>query len=178
MQNSSNKVLEDWALVGPLPGHFVGRVAGVKGYVKTSDVSDYDPDTESVITVSGSRYQLGTPSDKYEACFPNARERVLANLIDWREEKHLKWINSLPLSDRRRQLYHSEKTPWQIFMPRHGWVNGGPCDAIAALFKLGTPIRLGEWSWAGEDIIGNDMRPTAKKIMEEFEPDPTIRDTF
>ncbi len=97
--------------------------------------------------------------------------------------EHHQWIDSLPHDDRRRQLYYSEVTPWQIFMGRLGWVNGGPCDAESAAFKTGNPIRLGDWEeshpdWLFEDEIGFSMQEGAKRNCHDFEPDPNIRDSF
>lgn len=75
--------LENWGLVPRGPGmSLIGDVYGDSRRedgkcIITSNMMAFDFDTESVITESGSFYQLGKVAADYEAEFPNARQRLI-----------------------------------------------------------------------------------------------------
>jgi hypothetical protein len=94
--------LEQWAFVSlPRSGYkapeqmtftFTGIVYGHPRFgdgdpVTTSGFVEYDPDEGVFITHSGSRYTLGQPHPDYEARFPNARERVVAQAQKKEEDR-------------------------------------------------------------------------------------------
>lgn len=83
--------LENWAVVfnpfkapearrPQLEGDVYGHPTRPDGQcITTSYVSHIDGNI--VVTHSGSRYELGEPAPEYEAMFPNAKARVLANKL-------------------------------------------------------------------------------------------------
>ena len=83
--------LENWAVVfdpfkapearrPKLGGEVYGHPTRPDGQsITTSAVSHIEG--QLVVTHSGSRYELGEPAADYEAMYPNAKARVLANKV-------------------------------------------------------------------------------------------------
>lgn len=79
--------IEDWAIVDGK--RFNGNVYGHPSFpdgklVWTSTIVGYDEDTNIFTTYSGSKYKLGKVRDDYEQAYPNAQERVMRHLSEYR----------------------------------------------------------------------------------------------
>ena len=167
-------ILENWSLIqgDDFKGHLKGVLAGTQTAIITSAIRDIEDDC--IITASGHRYTLGTPHPDYEKAFKGAKTRLILSMMERKSAKQERFIKSLPKSDRRRQLYESPKDSWQMYLPRVGWVEGGPCDAVSGLFKLGVVVRLGD----GLSNPGLQEIAGAKQNMLDFEPNQKVRDSF
>ena len=83
------KILNDWSVVLRGGSEFLnlpermeqclnGRIEGEERWVNTSPIRGRMGD--AVVTRSGSVYELGRVSEKYESLFPGLRERLLGSL--------------------------------------------------------------------------------------------------
>lgn len=75
---------ERFCLHGVVRGHY--RCADGKEVTTSTIVSRRG---DRVVTKSGSEYELGPADPMYEALYPNARERMLANLHSYEPTEHL-----------------------------------------------------------------------------------------